>query len=154
MNVKHTLVCLSALVSMHTHAGPMEDGQAMYDKFLSTFAAGNQIAISDLFAPDALFYGTGSSELVTSHDGVIKYFDVLKTVPSDTKAWSLGNSVIAAGKDVAMISGMWQWSGTFDGTLRVREPLRMSMVVAKRDGKWSIVQFHNSLKPAPRAPAR
>ena len=88
------------------HAGPVKEGRAIYDRFLAAFVAGNQTAIAALFAPDAQFYGTSSGELVTVAPGVQKYFDVLKTVPPDTRASSLGNSVLAVSDDVAVVSGM------------------------------------------------
>jgi len=143
------LAAVALLVSTSSWAGPREDGLTLYERFLAEFRAGNQTAVAALFAPDALFYGTGSPQLVTTHDGVEKYFAVLKTVPADAKAASLGSSAIALSDDVVAVSGMWQWTGTIDGKTAVRGPLRMSMVAARRAGQWTIVQFHNSTLPAP-----
>jgi hypothetical protein len=47
-------------------AGPGEDALAAYDKFFTSFTTGNQTQVAALFAPDAMFYGTGTAEVVTS----------------------------------------------------------------------------------------
>ena len=53
------------------YAGPKEDAQAAYDRFFTMFTTDNHDQLAALFAPDALFYGTGSAEVVTSHEGVV-----------------------------------------------------------------------------------
>src|SRR3954464_12166729 len=71
------LVILAALpLSSLAEAGPAEDAQAAFSKFFPAFVARNQVEVAAMFAPDALFYGTLSPELVTNPEGVLKYFAV------------------------------------------------------------------------------
>ena len=145
-------LCLCIAFAPLAFAAPKDDGLALYEKFLASFSADNTEAISALFAPDALFFGTGSAQLVTTPEGVRAYFSSLRGRPADTRARSLSATAVALSDDVVLVSGLWENMATQAGTLVVRGPLRMTMVVARRSGVWTIVQFHNSLQPKP-APA-
>ena len=57
-----------------TFAGPKEDALAAYQKFFEAFTTDNHDQLAALFAPDALFYGTGSSEVVITPEGIREYF--------------------------------------------------------------------------------
>ena len=57
---------VAVVFSTTIYAGPKEDAVAAYDKFFTSFTTGNQNELAALFAPDALFYGTGSAEVVTT----------------------------------------------------------------------------------------
>ena len=65
---------LLALLTSGALAGPKEDALAAYDKFFTSFTTGNQNQLAALFAPDALFYGTASPEVVVTPEGVLAYF--------------------------------------------------------------------------------
>jgi hypothetical protein len=51
---------------MPIYAGPKEDALSAYDKFFALFTTDSHDQVPALFAPDALFYGTGSTEVVTT----------------------------------------------------------------------------------------
>src|SRR3954465_7343394 len=56
-------------------AGPKEDAAAVLNKWTTAFSASDVDGIVKLYAPDALFMGTSSKAVVTSSDGIRKYFE-------------------------------------------------------------------------------
>lgn len=74
MTNRFSLFLIALAWSTLVQAGLKEDALAAYDKFFTSFTTGNQNQLAALFAPDALFYGTGSAEVVTTPEGVIAYF--------------------------------------------------------------------------------
>src|SRR5437762_12710930 len=69
-----TLVSFFLLICAPVFAGPKEDALAAYQKFFDAFTTDNHDQIVGLFAPDALFYGTLSTDLVTTPEGIRQYF--------------------------------------------------------------------------------
>ena len=147
---------LLALLSAGALAGPKEDALAAYDKFFTSFTTGNQNQLAVLFAPDALFYGTGSAEVVTTPEGVIAYFTAaLSGTRGEVTARPFENKALLLSDSVVVISGKWQSERTLDGKMVTAGPSRVTVVMQKRGDKWLIVQFHNSPtpKPLPAVPA-
>ena len=68
-------ICTSALLSWSAVAGPQEDALAVLDKWAKAFAASDVDAIVALYAPDALFMGTGSKTVVKDPAAIRKYFE-------------------------------------------------------------------------------
>jgi hypothetical protein len=68
------LMSFSLLICVPVLAGPKEEALAAYQKFFDAFATDNHDQIVRLFAPDALFYGIRSAELVTTPEGVRQHF--------------------------------------------------------------------------------
>lgn len=133
-------------------AGPKEEALAAYQRFFDAFTTDNADQVAALFAPDALFYGTSSTELVTTHEGIRQYFvraldgkrGTVKATPFTQTALELSDTVVA-------ISGKWQSERTLDGKMATAGPSRNTVVMQKRGARWLIVQFHNS--PTPKPPA-
>ena len=131
-------------------AGPGEDALAAYDKFFTSFTTGNQTQVAALFAPDAMFYGTGTAEVVTSPDGVIAYLTgALSGTRGEVSARPFENKALVLSESVVAISGKWQSERTLDGKMVTAGPSRVTVVLQKRGDKWVIVQFHNSPTPKP-----
>jgi len=149
---------VSALVflawSTLAQAGPREDALAAYDQFFPKFTAGNQVQVAALFAPDALFYGTNSAEVVTTPEGIVAYFtEALSPARGDPKARPFERTALVLSDSIVAISGKWQSERTLDGRMETAGPSRVTAVMQKRGDKWLIVQFHNSPTPKPRAAA-
>lgn len=131
-------------------AGPKEDALAAYDKFFSSFTTGNHAQLAALFAPDALFYGTGSAEVVATPEGVVAYFtEALSGARGETRARPFEKTALVLSDSVVAISGKWQSERTLDGKMMTAGPSRVTAVMQKRGDKWLIVHFHNS--PTPKA---
>jgi hypothetical protein len=130
------------------HAGPKEDALAAYDKLFALFTTGNQAELAALFAPDALFYGTGSAEVVTTPEGVVAYFTgALSGTRGEVRAKQFENKALVLSDSVVAISGKWQSERTLDGKMETAGPSRVTAVMQKRGDGWVIVQFHNSPTP-------
>jgi uncharacterized protein (TIGR02246 family) len=132
-------------------AGPKEEGQAVFDKFLSEFTANNVDGVFSLFSDDALFWGTASRDLIASPAGIQQYFaTAFATPPSKgAKASTLGPaSVTVISDNVIAVSGMWKLENAIDGKPLMVE-LRVSMTLVKRGDRWLIASFHNSRRAPP-----
>ena len=147
-------VLVALVFSTIVHAGAKEEAVAAYDKFFTLFTTGNQNQLAALFAPDALFYGTGSTEVVTAPEGVISYFTAaLSGTRGEVMARPFGNTALLLSDSVVLISGKWQSERTLDGKMVTAGPSRVTAVMQKRGDKWLIVQFHNSPTPKPQPAA-
>jgi uncharacterized protein (TIGR02246 family) len=132
-------------------AGPKEEGQAVFDKFLSEFAANNVEGTSSLFSDDALFWGTVSRDLIVSPAGIKQYFVTVFANPPGKGATvsTLGPaSVTVISDNVVAVSGMWKLENTVEGKPWMAE-LRVSMTLVKRGDRWLIASFHNSRRAPP-----
>jgi uncharacterized protein (TIGR02246 family) len=135
------------------HAGPMEDALAAYDKFFAAFTTDNHDEITTLFAPDAQFYGTSSSEVVTNREGIRQYFTAALTGKrGTTKATQFDRTALVLSDTVVAVAGKWQSERTQDGKMVTAGPSRSTVVMQRRGDAWLIAQFHNS--PTPKPPAQ
>ena len=117
----------------------------VFHKFLSAFTNSDVDGIVNLFSEDAIFWGTGSAELVEDTAGIRLYFSGLSKRPSGQALARAQNfSIMELSSESVLISGMWEVvpQGQKTGT-----PLRISMALSLQDGIWKIVQFHNSAMP-------
>jgi uncharacterized protein (TIGR02246 family) len=143
-----TCLAFAMCFSTFAMAGPQEDGQMVFDKFLSDFTAANPDAVAAHFAPDALFWGTNSRDLISGTNSIREYFsDAFKRIPG-AKATPVGNvSVLVIADNIMTVSGIWQVERTVEGKA-VTSQLRNSVTLVKRDGRWLIASFANSPRPA------
>jgi uncharacterized protein (TIGR02246 family) len=142
------LISLSFLISTSVLAGPREEALAAYQKFFDAFTTDNQDQIVQFFAPDALFYGTRSVEVVTTPDGIRQYFvNALNGKRGSVKATPFEQTALVLSESVVAISGTWQSERTLDGKMVTAGPSRNTVVMQKRGPRWFIVQFHNSPTP-------
>ena len=147
------MVALVCCVPFGAIAGPREEGQSVFDAFLSDFTSANADAVASHFSPEAIFWGTAARDLITTPAGIRQYFVTAfgtpSLVPGTFKASAVGSpSVVALSDDAVAVSGIWQIEGSEDGKPFVRQN-RNSITVVKRGDRWLIASFHNS----PRAPA-
>jgi len=126
-------------------ADPKAEALQVLTKWIQAFNASDIEGIVSLYAADALFIGTGSKEVGSNPEYFRNYFQSLKRdMPRGAKLESY--SAMELSSTVVLISGMDTVSGTKDGATFYR-PGRTSFVLAKRDEKWQIVQFHRSAVP-------
>src|SRR5262245_28812122 len=127
-------------------AGPKEDALAVLESWTKAFAASDVDAIVKLYAPDALFLGTGSKTVVVKPEDIRSYFEnaLLNNRP---RGASLGDhSVMPLSETAVVVTGLDTVTGVRDG-----KPFsangRITFVVAKRGPDWKIVHFHRSAMP-------
>lgn len=140
----YLLICAPAF------AGAKEDALAAYQKFFNLFTTDNHDRIVTLFAPDALFYGTRSTELATTQDEIRQYFiEALTGTRGTVKATSFERTALVLSDGIVAVSGKWQSERTLEGKMVTAGPSRVTAVMQKRGDRWLIVQFHNSPTPKP-----
>ena len=125
-------------------AGPKEEAQALADKFIAAFAAGDLEATTALFSPDALFWGTMSPELGTSaelREYFVDNFAARAKVPL-TGASITNSTVSVLSDDAVVIAGLWRTERPTGVSV-----MRYSFVMHKKDGQWRIAHFHSSPRP-------
>lgn len=134
-----------AACSFTALAGPKEDAQAVADKFIAAFVAGDLEATAALYSPDAMFWGTVSPELGTSPDVLRKYFAdnyaARASVPLKG-ATITDSSALVISDDAVVIAGRWQTERPNALSL-----LRFTMVLHKKADQWRIVHLHSSPRP-------
>ena len=132
-------VYVSAQTSQKTEAA------VMFERLLMGLNNTDFNAVLDLFADDVLFWGTSTKTLGTDSNGPRTYFASLAGgKPGVNVASALDYSVREGAGGIQLLSGTWQ----VNIAGRDSKPVfRLSMAVAMRNGKWKIVQFHNSAMP-------
>jgi len=138
---------LTLVLTTAASAGPKEDGYAVVERWAKALSAGNLDEIVQLYAPDALFYGTTMPNVTATHDDLRKYFSAtlpLKPTMKLAEHWTLEISNASV-----VDAGVYEFSRMRDGQL-LSTRLRYSFVVAKRGDEWKIVHHHSSMMPAAR----
>jgi uncharacterized protein (TIGR02246 family) len=140
-----SIVLLSSLVST-AYAGPKEDALAVLDKWTRAFSASDVDGIVGLYAPDALFIGTGSKAVVTKPEGIRSYFEtaLLNNRPRSASLKEYEAEVLS--DTTVVVAGLDTVTGVRDG-----QPFsgtgRVTFVVSRRGPDWQIVHFHRSAMP-------
>jgi len=140
------LLLLLAWIPAVALAGPQEDAMQVVERWAKAFTESDVDAIVKLYAPDALFFGTGSKALVTKTEDIRKYFEdaLLRDRP---RGASLGeHSVSVVSPAAVVITGMDLVTGVRDGK-PTSSTGRTTFVVANRGQGWQIVHFHRSARP-------
>jgi uncharacterized protein (TIGR02246 family) len=116
------------------------------EKWAAAFNASDVDAIVALYAPDALFLGTGSRTVVTAPAGIRQYFEqaLLTDRPRGAKLES--HSIMVADDGAVVITGLDVTTAVRDGKT-ITNPGRVTFIVAKRGNDWKIVHFHRSSVP-------
>jgi uncharacterized protein (TIGR02246 family) len=140
-----SVVALLVALSSAASAGPKEEALRVVEKWSKAFNESDVDGISKLYAPDALFLGTGSKTLVTKPEGVREYFEQLRTdrprgaALNDYETMTLSDTAV-------VITGLDTVTRVTDG-----KPLsargRVTFIVAKQGSDWKIIHFHRSAMP-------
>lgn len=127
-------------------AGPKEDAIGVVERWAKAFTDSDVDGIVKLYAPDALFLGTGSKTVVVTPEGIRKYFEqaLLNDRPRGAKLDS--NSAIAVSDTVVVVTGLDTVTGVRNGN-PISANGRVTFVIGKRGSDWQIVHFHRSAMP-------
>ena len=68
-------ITLVAALSSAANAGPKEEALQVLEKWTKAFTDSDVDGIVKLYAPDALFLGTGSKAVVDKPEGIRRYFE-------------------------------------------------------------------------------
>ena len=120
-----------------------EGALEIVDRWREAFVAANVDELVKLHAPDALFMGTGSKDIIEGREEIRKYFEDLfrKHKPRDATS---GHSNRALSEDILVVTGTIASTRVVDGE---GVPDRVTFVIVRRDGQWLIEHFHSSAVP-------
>jgi uncharacterized protein (TIGR02246 family) len=138
-------LALSACRSDTTSAA--NDAMQVVQRWATAFNESNVDTIVGLYAPDALFFGTGSKALVSTPAQIRSYFEAALNKDKPRGAELLDHSVKVLSDSVVIVTGMDRVSGTRDGNVYHADG-RVTFLLEKRGGNWQIVHFHRSALPA------
>jgi uncharacterized protein (TIGR02246 family) len=138
-------ITLLASVSIAV-AGPKEDALQVLDKWSKAFTESDVDAIVGLYAPDALFIGTGSKAVVSKPEGIRKYFEAALLTNRPRSATLNSYEAMPLSDGAFLITGLDTVTQVKDGN-PVSAAGRVTFVIAKRGADWQIVHFHRSAMP-------
>lgn len=141
-----SVLTAAALLSTSAMAGPQEDALTVLDDWGKAFASSDVDAIVKLYAPGALFMGTGSKTVVTDPAEIRKYFEEALLTRRPRGAPIREQKVMTLADNVVLIAALNDSTGVADGK-PFSTPGRVTFVIAKGDQGWKIVHFHRSAMP-------
>lgn len=141
-----TGVAFFALFSSAAIADPKQDALQVLERWTQAFAASDVDGIVKLYAPDALFMGTGSKTVVTETQAIRKYFEDALLTRRPRAAPINAKEVMVLSDKAVLITGLNDSTGVLDGK-PFSNPGRVTFVIAQRGAEWLIVHFHRSAMP-------
>jgi uncharacterized protein (TIGR02246 family) len=142
------LVALALITALGSPAiaGPIEEALQVVEQWTDAFTTSDVDGIVKLYAPDALFLGTGSKTVVTKPEELRQYFEqVFRSLKS--RGVKVGDHAAMVVSDtVVVVTGLDTVTGVRDGT-PISANGRVTFVIAKRGSDWQIVHFHRSALP-------
>ncbi len=105
--MRELLVAIALITSLCSTAiaGPKEEALQVLEKWTRAFTDSDVDGIVKLYAPDALFLGTGSKTVVTKPEEIRKYFEqaLLRNRPRGAKVGD--HSVMVLYDTVVVVTG-------------------------------------------------
>ena len=121
-------------------------GEQLFSHWVTAVNYCDVDAVMQLFAADAIFYGTSTKTLITSSEGIRQYFEQA-FAQLQPLSMSLDSKKIQSVSDDAMLLACSdKWSVTLDGQQQVMFG-RLVLTAAISQGEWKIVSFHRSMMP-------
>jgi len=146
--MREMLIAVALLASLCSTAiaGPKEDALQVVEKWAKAFTDSDVDGIVKLYAPDALFLGTGSKTVVVKPEEIRKYFEqaLLSNRPRGARLDS--HSAMVVSDTAVVVTGLDTVTGVRDGKPTSANG-RVTFVVGKRGPDWQIVHFHRSAMP-------
>jgi uncharacterized protein (TIGR02246 family) len=146
MNTILRVILAWALLAAQAVAGPSEEATAVVDQWAMTYSANDRNALAQLYATDALLFGTTEKNPVRGSDGIRDYFVAL--YKGGRKNTIQDKSVFVLSDTAVVVAGFYDFARR-DQDYQPR-PSRFTMLIVKRGDKWLILHHHSS----PRAEVR
>ena len=121
-------------------------GEQLFSHWVTAVNRCDVNAVMQLFAADAIFYGTSTKTLITSSAGIRQYFE-RAFAQLQPLSMSIDNKkMLSVSDDVMQLACSDKWSVTLDGQQQVMFG-RLVLTAVIRQGQWKIVSFHRSVMP-------
>lgn len=147
--MRSLLVAVALFASLCTTAiaGPKEEALQVLQKWTKAFTDSDVDGIVRLYAPDALFFGTGSKTLVIAPQDIRKYFEQALLNNRPRGATLNTYSAMVLSDTAVVVTGLDSVTGVRDGKPFSADG-RVTFVVVKRSSDWQIVHFYRSAMPS------
>jgi uncharacterized protein (TIGR02246 family) len=147
MTTSAQALCMSLIIAATPAlAGPAEEASALVDQWAATYSANDRNALVKLYSPDALLFGTTDKVATRGTDDILKYFVALDN--GGRRNTIVNKNAIVLGDNAVVVAGFYDFARK-DQNYEPR-PSRFTMVVVKRDGRWTIAHHHSSPRPEAR----
>jgi uncharacterized protein (TIGR02246 family) len=141
-------IAVSLLLSLSTSfAAPADEALQIAQRWTKAFTEADVEGILGLYEPDALFMGTLSKTVVTTPEGVRKYFEAALLNDRPRTAKVLEQSTAILSDTAVVITGLDLVTGTRDRATTTSNG-RFAFVIVKKPTGWKIVHHHRSALPA------
>jgi uncharacterized protein (TIGR02246 family) len=124
----------------------LDDGDQLLANWVAAVNRCDVDAVMQLFAADAMFYGTSTKILITSNEGIRQYFEQAFAQLQPLSMSIDNNKIQSVSDDVLLTACTDEWSVMLDGQKQVMAG-RLVLTAAKRQEEWRIVSFHRSVMP-------
>ena len=134
---------LLSLVPAAALAGPAEEASAVIDRWAAAYSANDPDAVVNLYAPDAIVFGTVSPMIFDGTAPIRTGFAHL--AESDNKVRISHRRMLVLFNDSVLVTGSYEFNSIDHPAAR---PILagFTMLVVKRDGRWRI-SYHTSFPP-------
>jgi uncharacterized protein (TIGR02246 family) len=123
-----------------------EEAEAALKAWADAYAARDGEKSVALYAEDARLWGTEAAKQSVGRDAIRAYFDAGKALKA--RVVEFGDHACRMADNAAICSGNYTFERTPNEGEAKKAPARFSMVLAKRNGRWLILDHHSSLLPA------
>jgi uncharacterized protein (TIGR02246 family) len=124
----------------------LEDGDQLLANWIAAVNRCDVDAVMQLFAADAMFYGTSTKTLITNSKDIRQYFEQAFTQLQPLVMTVSDKKISFANNDVMLLACSDKWSVTLDDQQQVMFG-RLVMTAAIKQGAWKIVSFHRAVMP-------
>jgi uncharacterized protein (TIGR02246 family) len=129
-------------------AGPVEDANAVVDRWSAAYSGNDPEMIAKNYCPDALLLGTVSPVMSEGTQAIITYFTPTKG--SGNKNTIDERRTITINDNAVQLAGFYTFTRMVEGKA-VPAPSRYTMLVIKRGTEWCIAHHHSSPRVLPKS---
>ena len=124
----------------------LEDGDQLLANWVAAVNRCDVDEVMQLFAADAMFYGTSTKALITNSKDIRQYFEQAFAQLSPLTMSIVNKKMLSVSDDVMLLACSDSWTVTLNGQQKIMLG-RLVMTAAIKQGAWKIVSFHRSVMP-------
>jgi uncharacterized protein (TIGR02246 family) len=122
-------------------------GEQLFSHWVTAVNHCDVDAVMQLFAADAMFYGTSTKTLITNSEGIRQYFEQAFAQLQPLSMSIDNNKIQSVSDDVILLACSDRWTVMLNGQQQIMFG-RLVMTAAIKQGAWKILSFHRSVMPA------
>jgi uncharacterized protein (TIGR02246 family) len=122
-------------------------GEQLFSHWVTAVNHCDVDAVMQLFAADAMFYGTSTKTLITNSEGIRQYFEQAFAQLQPLTMSIENKKMLSVSDDVILLACSDRWTVMLNGQQQIMFG-RLVMTAAIKQGAWKILSFHRSVMPA------